>query len=142
MRRDRVGHCCARRGRTVVDSRTVAVQEVLLPAVVLREVLPAAVAAQDVLARIEAEQEVLACVAPLQEVLARILVVREVLARAVDGLDVFLAAPATREEIANADRGARGVHARHQDPCTPLPLQFRRAATRVTSATRGASAAT
>ena len=73
----------------------------------------------------------LARTAPLKEVLARILVVREVLAYAVDSLDVFPEAVATREEIANEDRGARGVHARHQGPCTPLSLQFRRVAPRV-----------
>ena len=124
------------------NARAVADQEMLPQAVALREVFLVAVTAQEVVTCAEAEQEVLARATPLQEVLARILVVRKVLARAVDGLDVFPATVVTREEIANTDQGARGVHTRHQGPCTLLPLQFRRAATRVASATRLAASAT
>ena len=53
---------------------------------------------------------------PLHEVLARVLVVREVLLRAVAGLEVLPTVAATQEVIASADRGPRGVHARHQGP--------------------------
>ena len=54
-------------------------------------------------------------------------------------LEGLLVAAVTREVTTNADRGARGVHAHHQGPCTPLSLQFRRATTHVTSAARRAS---
>ena len=66
-------------------------------------------------------QEALSRTAPLQEVLTRVLVVREVLVRAVNRWDVFPAAVATSETIVSADRGAQGVHARHQGTFTPLP---------------------
>ena len=62
--------------------------------------------------------------------------------RAVAGLEVLPAVATTQEVIASADRGARGVHTRHQGPCTPLPLQLRRAATRVALAARRAASAT
>ena len=110
-------------------------------AVVLREVFPAVWTTQEVIARAEAVQEMLSRTVPLQEVLARILVVPEALARAMDRWHVFPAAVATKEEIASVDRGAQGVHTRHQGPCTPLPLQFCRVATRVASVSRRASAA-
>ena len=111
-------------------------------AVALREVFPAAWTAQGVLARSEVMQEVLMRTVPLQELLARVLVVQEVFAHAMDWWDVFPTAVATRETIASANQGTRGVHTRHQGPCTLLSPQFRRTATHVASATRQATSMT
>ena len=108
-------------------------------AVAMREVFPAVWTTHEVLARAKAVQEALSRTVPLQEVLARVLVVREVLVRAVDGWNVFPTVVTTSETIVSSDRGARGVDARHQGPCTPLPPWFRRAASHVASAARRAA---
>ena len=106
-------------------------------AVVLREVFPAVWTTQEVIARAEAVQEMLSRTVPLQEVRIRVLVMREVLMRAVDVWDLFPAAVATSEAIVSMDRGARGVHSRHQGPCILLPPWFRRAATHVALGAHG-----
>ena len=122
-----------------VSARALAKQGMFALAVALREAFPAVWIAHEVLARAEAVQEALSRTVPLQEVLARVLVAREVLVRAVDGWDMFPVAVATSETIVSTDRGAQGVHARHQGPCTPLPPWFRRAASLVASAARPAA---
>ena len=124
-----------------VVARALAKQGMFAPAVAvaLQEVFPAVWTTHEVLAHATAEQEVLSRTVPLQEMLARALVVREVLVLAVDGWDVFLAVVVSSETIVSTDRGAQGVHARHQGLCTPLSPWFRRAVSHVTSAARRAA---
>ena len=101
-----------------VSARAPAEQGMFALAVALREVFPAVWTAHEALARAEAAQETLSQAVPLQEGLACVLIVRKVLMHAVDGWDVFPATIATTETIVSADRGARGVHAGRQGPCT------------------------